>query len=279
MKTLTYVWVNVWLTLLRVLPVPCRTGLVRIGRPGRDAPVLLTGNYRLTVARVKHALRGIDAWLLVANSRGVNVWCAATGGLLTHHDVVSVVKTSGIEARVNHRELILPQLAATGIEERLVRERTGWQVQWGPVEAAAVPAWLEQGRKKTPAMRRVTFPWVRRLEMAVAWAFPISLLTLLLWPLWPESVLPLVRLVWGLSLVTFLSFPLYERWLRVPTHGVGWVFFNCKRPRIDTCFLALTCYRLSPASSQRRRTPWHRPAPLTALFFGRITSPPGRHRI
>lgn len=161
--------------LLRVLPFPGRTGLVRIGHPGRDAPVLLTGNYRLTVAWVKHALQGLDAWLLVANSRGVNVWCAATGGLLSHHNVVSVLKTSGIDAQVDHRELILPQLAATGVEERLVREKTGWQVNWGPVEGVAIPAWLVHGRQKTPAMRRVTFAWVRRLEMAVAWAFSTAL--------------------------------------------------------------------------------------------------------
>jgi ferredoxin len=35
---------------------------------------------------------------------------AATGGLLTDHDVVSVLKTSGIEGLVEYREVILPQL-------------------------------------------------------------------------------------------------------------------------------------------------------------------------
>lgn len=226
MKTVAYIWLNVWLTLLRVLPFPVRTGLARIGRPDRNAPVLLTGNYRLTVARVRHALQGIDAWLLVANSRGINVWCAATGGLLTNHDVVSVVKTSGIETEVDHRELLLPQLAATGIEERVIYKKTGWRVQWGPVEVAALPAYLQQARKKTPAMRRVTFPWVRRLELAVAWAFPISLLVLPLLMLWSDSVLPLLTLVWGLSLLMFLGFPLYERRLRSQEATVGWVLFN-----------------------------------------------------
>lgn len=226
MKTIAYLWINFWLTLLRVLPFPCKTALVRIGTPGRDSPVLLTGNYRLTVARVRHALRGVDAWLLVANSRGVNVWCAATGGLLSNHDVISVVKTSGVEGLVDHRELILPQLAATGIEERVVQERTGWRVQWGPVEAVAVPDYLAAGRQKSPAMQSVNFPWLRRLELAVAWAFPISLLVLPLIPLWPESVWPLTALVWGMSLAMFLSFPLYEQRLRSPARPVGWVFFN-----------------------------------------------------
>jgi ferredoxin len=199
---------------------------VRIGTPGRDAPVLLTGNFRLTVARVKRALEGLDAYLLVANSRGVNVWCAATGGLLTNHDVVSVLKTSGIERLVGHRRVILPQLAATGIEGPVVQRKTGWKVVWGPVEAAAIPEFLRSGLVKTREMRVVAFPWRRRLEMAVAWAFPISLLSLVLLPFWREGVLPVVGLVWFLALLIFLAFPLYEGRLRPRRKTVGFVFFD-----------------------------------------------------
>jgi NAD-dependent dihydropyrimidine dehydrogenase PreA subunit len=193
---------------------------VRIGNPGRDSPVLLTGNFRLTVERVKRALEGLDAYLLVANSRGVNVWCAATGGLLTNHDVVSVLKTSGIADRVDHRQLILPQLAATGVEGKTVHKKTGWKVVWGPVDATAIPAFLSGGSKTTRAMRTVLFPWRERLEMAVSWAFPLSLLTLLVLPFWKEGVLPLVGLVWALSFLIFLSFPLYEERLHTSAKKV-----------------------------------------------------------
>jgi NAD-dependent dihydropyrimidine dehydrogenase PreA subunit len=226
MKRLGSLWGEVVQTLLRVLPFPCRTGLVRIGNPGRSAPVLLTCNFKLTVERVKRALDGIDAYLLVANSHGVNVWCAATGGLLTNHDVVSVLKTSGIESLVDHRDVILPQLAATGIEGRVVRERTGWKVVWGPVRADAIAAFLKSGLTTTKAMRTVTFPWTERLEMAVAWAFPISLLALLLLPVWPAGALPVAGLVWAVSLVMFMGFPLYERSLHVKGRKVGFVLFD-----------------------------------------------------
>jgi NAD-dependent dihydropyrimidine dehydrogenase PreA subunit len=225
-ERLLSLWVDVVQTLLRVLPFPCRTGLVRIGQPGRNSPVLLTCNFRLTVERVQRALDGIDAYLLVANSRGVNVWCAATGGLFTSHDVVTVLKTSGVEGLVDHRQVILPQLAATGIEGKIVHEKTGWKVVWGPVRADAIPAFLRGGLTTTKAMRTVTFPAMERFEMAVAWAFPISLLTLFLFPLWPRGVLPLAILVWGLSLVIFMSFPLYERHLRVKDRNVGFVLFD-----------------------------------------------------
>ena len=82
-------------TLFRMFPHRAPTGLVRIGKPGPDSPVLVTGNFTLTVRRVVEAADGEDAWLLVANSNGINVWCAAGGGHLTHHDVISVIRTSG----------------------------------------------------------------------------------------------------------------------------------------------------------------------------------------
>jgi NAD-dependent dihydropyrimidine dehydrogenase PreA subunit len=218
-------------TLFRVFPFPGPTGLVRIGNPNRGSPVLLTCNFRLTVARVRRALRGVDAYLLVANSRGVNVWCAATGGLLTDHDVVSVLKTSGIEAAVDHRQLILPQLAATGIETRAVRERTGWRVVWGPVAAEDIPAFLGSGLEATSAMRSVCFRWPQRLEMAVSWAAPISLGSgLLAAPFWGWSVLWLVGLIWALSLVIFIFFPVYEGRLRKSSaKRFGFVFFDFGR--------------------------------------------------
>jgi len=229
-ESATLFWVTVIQTLLRMLPFPCRTGLVRIGQPGPDSPVLLTGNFRLTVERVKRALQGVDAYLLVANSRGVNVWCAATGGLLTNHDVVSVLKTSGIERVANHHTLVLPQLAATGIEARAIHRKTGWRVVWGPVRADDLPAFLAGGLSASPAMRCVNFPWAQRVEMAVAWAFPISVVAALLaLPFFRWNVLLLGTLIWTASLAIFLLFPLYEHHLRPKDTSPGFVFFDFGR--------------------------------------------------
>jgi len=226
MKLASWLLVDVVQTLLRVLPFPCRTGLIKIGNPGRDSPVLLTGNFGLTVRRVRRAIKGIDAYLLVANSRGINVWCAATGGLLTNHDVISVLKTSGIEDLVDHRQVILPQLAATGIERTVILHKTGWKGVWGPVYATSLPEFLGNGLTKTVPMRTVRFPWTQRLEMAVAWAFPISLVSLLLIPFWRQGVLPVAGFVWAWSLVLFLGFPLYEGRLRTSEKTVGFVLFD-----------------------------------------------------
>lgn len=208
-------------TLLRMFPRSVPTGLVPIGDPGPDAPVLLTGNFRLTVARVKRAMAGLDAWLLIADSGGVNVWCAATGGRFTNHDVVNALKVSGIADTATHRNVILPQLAATGIDGATIREHTGWRVVWGPVRADDLPAFLDAGKHATTAMRTVTFPWRERIEMAVAWAFPIAVVAgFIIAFAWPGAWLRLMALIWATALVLFLAFPLYgpELGAGVPRH-------------------------------------------------------------
>src|SRR5665811_594066 len=136
---------SVFDTALRILPHRTSTGLFPIGHPDRSSPVVLTGNYTLTVRRVREALRGESVWLLVADSNGINVWCAAGGGHLTHHDVIAALRTSGVAKKVDHRNLILPQLIATGVERSLVEKTTGWHTTWGPANAQDIPAFLRRG--------------------------------------------------------------------------------------------------------------------------------------
>jgi ferredoxin len=231
MSFLRYALVNVVGTLGRFFPWPSRTGVIEIGRPGRASPVLVTCSYRLTVERLRRALRGVDAYLLVANSRGVNVWCAATGGLLTNHDVLSALKTTGIGNLVDHRQVILPQLAATGVEARPLEAKSGWKVVWGPVYAEDIPAFLDGQVEKSAEMRQVRFPWRHRLEMAVAWAFLVSLVSvLILAVIWRQALLPGTLVLWGLAFALYLCFPLYGYRLGSGSRGrmvlagvlVGW---------------------------------------------------------
>jgi len=200
---------EVLLMLLRLFPWSTEPGLRSVGNPSPSSPVLVTGNYDLTVRRLLRALQGVDAWVVVAPSRGINVWCAAAGGHLSSHQVVTALKTSGVEDRVEHRRAILPQLAATGIMAREVSQRCGWKLRFGPVYAEDLPRYLAQQEKKSDDMRRVRFGVAERLEMAVAWAAPISLLfavpTALFRPAW---CLPIVALSWALAVTVFL---IYDR--------------------------------------------------------------------
>jgi ferredoxin len=200
---------EVLMTLLRLFPWSTEPGLRSVGSPGPSSPVLVTGNYQLTVRRLLRALEGIDAWVVVAPSRGINVWCAAAGGHLTSHQVVTALKTSGVEDRVEHRRAILPQLAATGVTAREVSQRCGWKLRFGPVYAEDLPRYLAQREKKSDDMRRVRFGFAERLEMAVAWAGPTSLViaapTALIRPAW---CLPVIAQSWALALAVFL---IYDR--------------------------------------------------------------------
>ncbi|MDY7077097.1 MAG: HgcAB-like fusion protein [Chloroflexota bacterium] len=227
MSDLKYIGVNIVETLLRMFPFPRQTGVIKIGNPDRQSPVFLTCNFHLTVERVKRALRGMDCYLLIANSRGINVWCAATGGLFTNHDAISALKTSGIDDLVDHRQVILPQLAAAGIETKVVQKKTGWRVVWGPVYAEDIPAFVKNEFDKTPDMRTAEFPWIQRVEAAVFWGFPISIVAAILaFFFWREAVLPLILLIWGMALVMLLSFPLYRHLIGSEGEKIGFISFE-----------------------------------------------------
>ncbi len=141
-------------------------GLYRIGQPGAASPVLVTANYKLTVDALRAELGGLDAWLLVLDTRGVNVWCAAGKGTFGTDELVRRLEVSGLARLVNHRDLVLPQLSATGVAAHAVKRATGFSVHYGPVLARDVRAYLAAGRKATPAMRRVPFGWRERLVVA-----------------------------------------------------------------------------------------------------------------
>jgi hypothetical protein len=93
------------------------------------------------------------------------------------------------------------------VERKLVEESTGWHVVFGPVYARDLPAYVATGRK-TNEMRQVRFPLLGRLEMAVAWAFPISAIGgVILLIGWPHLFLPYAAMVWTLSLILYAAFP------------------------------------------------------------------------
>jgi ferredoxin len=191
----------------RLLPWPTESGVRAVGAPGPLSPVIVTGNYDLTVRRLVRALGGVDAWIVVAPSGGINVWCAASGGHLGTHQVVTALKTSGVAECVRHRRAILPQLCATGVRARDVERRCGWQVKFGPVYARDLPRYLAEEQRKTDDMRHVRFGVVERLEMAAAWASPISLVVGPLAGLArPSWALPLVVLSWVLAAAVFLAY-------------------------------------------------------------------------
>jgi len=138
-------------------------GLYGVGDPTSDSPLLATANYKLSFDHVRRALDGLDAWVLVLDTQGVNVWCAAGKGSFGTEELVGRMARSEVAKTVGHRTLILPQLGAPGVAAHEVSRKTGFRVVYGPVRAQDIPAFLSAGMRATPEMRRVSFTLRERL--------------------------------------------------------------------------------------------------------------------
>lgn len=138
--------------------------LYRIRNPTPDSPVLVSANYTLSFDAVRSALAGIDCYILVLDTKGINVWCAAGKGTFGTDELVRRIASTGLAGVVKNRTLILPQLSAPGISAYEVKRRSGFSVEYGPVRASDLPEYLKTGRA-TPEMRRVQFPLKDRLVL------------------------------------------------------------------------------------------------------------------
>ncbi len=146
-------------------------GLYAVGSPDPGSPVLVTANYKLTFDLLRRELDGVHAWLLVLETDGVNVWCAAGKGSFSTDELVSRVRESRLHDVVSHRKLVVPQLGAPGVAAHEVRRACGFRVVYGPVRAADIKAFLGARMQATESMRRVTFTVRERLAVT-----PIDLL-------------------------------------------------------------------------------------------------------
>lgn len=140
-------------------------GLYRVGEPTPESPVFVTANYRMTFDLVRRDLLGIDAWLLVLDTNGVNVWCAAGKGTFSTKELIVRAAKSNLSGHVNHRTLIVPQLGATGVSAHEARQLGDYKVVFGPIRSRDIRAFLSAGMKTTPEMRAVTFTFFERIVL------------------------------------------------------------------------------------------------------------------
>lgn len=140
-------------------------GLYAVGRPGPASPLLVTANYKLSFDHLRRVLCGLDAWIVVLDTKGINVWCAAGKGTFGTAEVVHRLAEVKATQLVRHAAVVLPQLAGPGVAAHEVRKQSGFKVVYGPVRAADLPAFLRNGMRATPGMRRVTFTLRERLAL------------------------------------------------------------------------------------------------------------------
>ncbi len=140
-------------------------GLYAVGRPDATSPVLVSANYKLTFDTLRKELSELNCWILILDTKGINVWCAAGKGTFGTDELVNRISKTGLYDIVSHRTLILPQLGAPGVSAHEVTRQTGFSVIYGPVRARDIKAFIAVGYKATPQMRTVKFTTRDRLVL------------------------------------------------------------------------------------------------------------------
>jgi hypothetical protein len=140
-------------------------GLYAVGSPSPESPVLVTANYKMSFDKLRVQLHNRDVWMLVLDTKGINVWCAAGKGTFGTDEIVGRLEQERLAEVVTHRRLILPQLGATGASAHEVKARSGWKIKYGPIRSEDLTSYFDSGMKTTPQMRQVQFSFLNRLVL------------------------------------------------------------------------------------------------------------------
>ena len=203
-------------------------GLYRIGSPSQDSPVFVTANYTLSFDALRSSLDGINAYILVLDTKGVNVWCAAGKGTFGTNELVERIEQTRLDEVVNHRKLILPQLGAVGVAAHIVKKMSGFSVEYGPVRAGDIPKYMSMGAV-TKEMRRVTFTLLDRFVLT-----PLELV---------HSIAPMAVA----ALVMFLAGGFTSAIAAVSAFVAGVVLFPILLPWLPTSNFSLKGFALGMA--------------------------------
>lgn len=147
-------------------------GLYAVGDPTPDDPVVVTANYKMTYDIVRCALAGRNVWILVLETFGVNVWCAAGKGTFGTEELIRRIVATGLARIVSHRRLLLPILGAPGVSAHELTKRSGFSIAYATIRAGDLPEFLDNGMVTTPGMRKLTFSFYERLVLV-----PVELVT------------------------------------------------------------------------------------------------------
>ncbi|MCK4752563.1 MAG: acetyl-CoA synthase subunit gamma [Planctomycetes bacterium] len=153
---------------MRRMRYTVKPGLYAIGNPTADSPVLVSANYKLSFDKLRKELTSLDAWIIVLDTKGINVWCAAGKGTFGTEELLRRIKLTQLDKIVNHHQIIVPQLGAVGVAAHEVKKQSGFSISYGPIHACDIIPFIQAGMKATPQMRKITFPlWDRTVLIPV----------------------------------------------------------------------------------------------------------------
>lgn len=132
-------------------------GLYAVGNPDSASNVFVSANYKLSFDILRRELHGINAWVLVLDTKGINVWCAAGKGTFGTDELVKRIIKTKLSALVDHKRIIVPQLGAPGIAADRVKRTTGFHVYYGPIRAADIQRYLNKNIRRRQKCERYDF--------------------------------------------------------------------------------------------------------------------------
>jgi hypothetical protein len=140
-----------------------KPGLYAVGDPKETSDVFVSANYKLSFDILRRELKGINGWILVLDTKGINVWCAAGKGTFGTAELVKRITAANLGSLVTHRRIIVPQLGATGVRASEIKNKTGFNVYFGPIEASDIKRYCTDNYRATPEMKRIKFGFTKRL--------------------------------------------------------------------------------------------------------------------
>ena len=142
-----------------------KPGLYKVGNPNNESDVFVSANYKLSFDALRKSLDSLNAWILVIDTKGVNVWCAAGKGTFGTDNIVHSIKATSLDLIIKHRTIIVPQLGAVGVAAHIVQQKSGFRVVYGPVLAKDIKAFITAGYKANKEMRQMRFPIIERAKL------------------------------------------------------------------------------------------------------------------
>jgi acetyl-CoA decarbonylase/synthase complex subunit gamma len=144
-------WKNLVLFTLRQnlytdpqVPMQVEQKIYELGEPNADSPLLITTNFSLTYFIVSGEVENskVPSLLAVMDCEGLSVLTAWAAGKFTATKIAQFISESGVDGKINHKELIIPGQVAIlsgALEDKL----EGWKITVGPREANAIPTFLK----------------------------------------------------------------------------------------------------------------------------------------
>lgn len=197
-----------------------------------DAPLLVTSNYRMTVVLVARKARQANARLLVVDTDGINVWCAAGKGAFSNRAILQQLERYDrrLLTQAKWLRLVLPKFALAGVDFTALRDHKIRPII-GPLYAKDLPAYLQGSRLEDCDNDRVVFglqsrifTWLPGLVQAVGYGVSIVVVMTIVGRIWSVSA--------PLGLITLLAavataYPLLFPWLpgkRFAVKGISLAF-------------------------------------------------------